>query len=140
MNEKINPGTRAVRAAAAGALISDTFEKSSVLDPTAKEVGWESHRWLRFRNTMGLIRSYLNLFQHSMASSYQPDDMVNALCESNVGIPVHNFRIAWADRKNVSDSATVIAELGAKLEANIVVAEGLPRPLPDFVVRASLKS
>ena len=129
-----------LRGAAAGKLISDRFEKASVLDPTLRELGWETHRWLRFRNSMGLIRSYLQLFQRSMRSPELPDVTYGKLCEADARIPVHSYSIAAAERQNISDLASELVDLGSQLEAKAEIAARLPRPLPHLVVRASLKA
>ena len=128
------------RGAAAGALIAKRFEDPSDLDPAAETLGWESHRWLRFRNAMGLVRGYVNRFQRSMSSPESPDVTYDALCRSNVGIPTHYYPIAASDRANVADLAGDVANLGTKLQAETAIAAHLPKPLPDLVVRASLKA
>jgi predicted acylesterase/phospholipase RssA len=129
------------RGAAAGALIAGRFKGPSVLDPVRPAaIGWENHRWLRFRSTMGALRAYLGRFSAAAGAPLSPDVRYDALVMAATSTPTWTFPIAPTSRANVSALTADSAFLGDHLMAEPAVDNGLPKPSPQLVPRASLKT
>jgi predicted acylesterase/phospholipase RssA len=129
------------RGAAAGALIAGRFKDPSVLSPVKPPaIGWENHRWLRFRSTMGALRAYLGRFSADAGNPEAPDVLYDALVTSAVGTPVWSYPIAAGSRANVSALTGRSANLGDDLVAEATLEDDLPKPSPRLVPRGSLKT
>jgi predicted acylesterase/phospholipase RssA len=130
------------RGAAAGALIASRFAAPSVLDPAKPDaLGWENHRWLRFRSTMGALKAYLTRFSLGANTPEPPDVRYDALVMADQGIPVSSYALVPPEsRAKVSELTSRAATLGDDLAAQPALDGGLPKPSPNLVVRGNLKS
>ena len=130
------------RGAAAGSLIANRFAAPSVLDPVKPDApGWENHRWLRFRSTMGALKAYLTRFSLGANAPEPPDVRYDALVTADKGIPVSSYALIPPEsRANVSELTGRAATLGDDLAAQPALDGGLPKPSPNLVVRGNLKS
>ncbi|HEY0614065.1 MAG TPA: hypothetical protein VGC96_05465, partial [Candidatus Elarobacter sp.] len=128
------------RGAAAGALIASRFEAPSVLDPVAPPaLGWENHRWLRFRSTMESLRSYLSRLSLGTRAAEPPDVPYAALVAATAGTPVRSYPIAAESRAAVGQLTGRAATLGDDLEAEATLGDDFPKPPPTLGNRAGLK-
>jgi len=130
------------RGSAAGTLIASRFVQPSVLDPaTPHALGWENHRWLRFRSTMGALKTYLTRFSLGAGSPEPPDVPYDALIVADAGTPVASHPLLPpASRAEVRTLTDRAAQLGDDLGTQDALDDSLPKPLPGLVVRANLKS
>jgi len=129
------------RGAAAGALIANRFEARSVLNPaTPKPIGWENHRWLRIRTTMGALKAYLGDWTHGYRSPELPDVAYDALITAADGTPATSFPIRASSRPAVQAFADRTAILGADYQQQPTLDDALPSPPPRLVLRRNLKS
>jgi predicted acylesterase/phospholipase RssA len=129
------------RGAAAGTLIASRFTAPSVLDPAKPEApDWENHRWLRFRSTMGALKTYLTRFSHGANAPEPPDVRYDALVNADAGTPVRSYAIPPASRPVISALTGRAATLGDDLAAQPALDDSLPKPSPNLVVRGNLKS
>lgn len=130
-----------LRGAAAGTLIASRFLAPSVLSPEPpKALGWENHRWLRYRSTMGALKSYLSRFAVGTQSPQPPDVPYDALITATVGTPVDTYAIDPTARPAIGELTARTATAGVDLGAQATLDDRLPKPSPRLVVRSNLKS
>ncbi|MDB5069279.1 MAG: hypothetical protein JWM87_390, partial [Candidatus Eremiobacteraeota bacterium] len=128
------------RGSAAGALLAKRFKDPSVLAPDGVGMNWENHRWLRYRSEMGSFKSYLARFAKGFDQSQSPDVKYSALIEATDGTPVHAYALPPESRAAVANVTARAAELGTAIDALSAIDDDLPKPPPNLVVRASLKT
>ncbi len=130
-----------LRGAAAGTLIASRFLAPSVLNPVPPpQLGWENHRWLRYRSTMGALKSYLSRFAFGSRSPQVPDVLYDALVTATAGVPVDTYAIEPSARATISTLTDETATVGDALGAQATLDDRLPKPSPRLVVRSNLKS
>jgi predicted acylesterase/phospholipase RssA len=131
-------GRLRARGAAAGKMIASRFEAPSLLAPGNGSMDWENHRWLRFRSTMGAMRSYLRTFARAWEHPEAPDVPFDSLVRASDGTPAHRYKLPAMARERVASAAENAARLGDDLDALAAIDSGLPQPSPDLVLRPSL--
>jgi predicted acylesterase/phospholipase RssA len=129
-----------LRGAAAGALIAERFTAPSVLPPGPGAMGWENHRWLRFRTALGALQTYLAGFARSASGPLPPDVLYDALIAASDGTPAHHYPLPAEARASIAKLVDTAAELGRDLQAVPGVQSDLPRPSPQLVLRPDLES
>jgi predicted acylesterase/phospholipase RssA len=133
-------GRLRARGSAAGALLAKRFKDPSVLAPDGVGMNWENHRWLRYRSAMGSFKSYLAKFATGFDESQSPDVKYSALIEATAGTPVERYPLPPESRAAIADVTARAAELGTAIDALTAIDDYLPKPPPNLVVRASLKT
>lgn len=129
------------RGSAAGTLIAQRFKDPSVLSPQRPDaIGWENHRWLRFRSTMGALKDYLSHLSRSAGGPEAPDVRYDALTTATNGTPVWSYPIDPAARADIAALTARAATLGDDLTAQPTLDDDLPKPSPRLVARLDLRS
>jgi hypothetical protein len=128
------------RGTAAGALLAERFAAPSVLAPGLGAMGWENHRWLRFRTTMGALQTYLSSFARGTANPMTPDVTYDALVNATDGIPAHQYPLPAGAGAAVAKLVDAAAELGRELQNTPGVQSDLPQPPPQLVLRPDLET
>ena len=128
------------RGTAAGALIAERFREPSQLPPGDGAMDWENHRWLRFRSTMGALRSYLPEFAEAFRAPQALDKPYEDLILATDGTPAHHYEIKAGERANVDTLAKHLADLGDEIFGEKTLEDDLPHPPPQLVLRGSLET
>ncbi|HEY5348675.1 MAG TPA: hypothetical protein VIJ64_03050 [Candidatus Lustribacter sp.] len=128
------------RGTAAGALLAERFEAPSVLTPGPGVMGWENHRWLRFRTALGALQAYLAGFARGASSPMAPDVTYDALINATDGTPAHEYPLPPAARASIAKLVDAAAELGRELQDAPGVQSDLPQPSPQLVLRPDLET
>ncbi len=127
-----------LRGAAAGKLIADRFVEPSLLPPVCGPLDWENHRWLRFRSTMGALRTYLSAFSATIQAPQAPDVTYYDLIRATAGTPVEHYPLPAADLKTIEELTKQIETDGTAIGDAASLTNNLPKPPPLLVQRASL--
>ena len=128
------------RGAAAGTLIASRFKEPSLLPPGGAVMNWENHRWLRYRSAMGSLKAYLSKFAKGYDVPESPDVTYAALIGATDGIPAHTYKLPGGSRAGVAAVTANSSTLGTALDAVTALDDRLPKPSPNLVTRASMKS
>ena len=128
------------RGTAAGERIAGRLLAPSLLDPDQVGMNWENHRWLRLRSTLGALRSDLAAIARAYRGPQAPDVAYDRLILASAGTPVEHFPIEESMRPAVCHLVKRIAELGEIVDRIETLEHGLPKPLPNLAMRASLDS
>jgi predicted acylesterase/phospholipase RssA len=128
------------RGTAAGALLAERFTAPSVLTPGPGAMGWENHRWLRFRTAMGALQTYLAGFARGAANPVAPDVTYDALVNATDGTPAHQYPLPDEARAAIAKLVDTAAELGRELQNMPGVQSDLPQPSPQLVLRPDLET
>lgn len=130
------------RGTAAGALIADRFRTPSPIGPgkNPQEMGWQNHRWLRFRTTLGALRTYLARFATAAGGPVPPDASYRDLVTATAGISVDHYSLPPVARESIAKLVDVLAEIGQELEAQPGLERNLPKPSPQLVLRPDLET
>jgi predicted acylesterase/phospholipase RssA len=128
------------RGTAAGALLAERFDAPSVLDPGSGTMGWENHRWLRFRTALGALQTYLASFARGAGNPIPPDVTYDALIAATDGTPAHHYPLPAAARESIGKLVDAAAQLGRDLQDAPGVQSDLPQPSPQLVLRPDLET
>ena len=129
------------RGAAAGALLASRFRDPSTLDPVKPpQLGWENHRWLRFRTTMSSLRAFLGMFGGDVRNPEAPDVSYSALIEARNGTPARSYPLKTSDRTGVDALVRDTVSLADSYDNLGALDDHQPNPPPHLVPRGSLKS
>ncbi len=126
------------RGAAAGRLIAGRFEAPSVLAPD-RTMGWENHRWLRFRTTMGSLKTYLASLARAAQSPEPPDVTYGALIAAPQGTNAADYPLPPTAGPVVSALVDRAVELGNDLGATRALDDDLPKPTTTLATRGRLQ-
>ena len=126
------------RGEAAGALIASRFAAPSELKPSEVGMNWENHRWLRYRSTMGALKTYLGELARAYSDPESPDTAYSSLIEASSGTPAKHYPLARGIREKVAAVTEQLAGLGEAIGELESLDDNLPKPAPDLVVRPSL--
>jgi hypothetical protein len=127
-----------LRGAAAGKLIAERFLQPSLLPPMCGPLDWENHRWLRFRSTMGALRTYLSAFTNTIRTPQAPDVSYYDLIRATEGTPVEHYPLPPVDLPAIEEITKQLESGGATMCYIASLANDLPKPSPLLVQRASL--
>jgi predicted acylesterase/phospholipase RssA len=128
------------RGTAAGTLLAQRFGEPSVLTPGGAKMGWENHRWLRYRSAMGSLKAYLAKFARGFAQPEPPDVPYSALIAATDGTPAHSYALPGGSQGPIADITVRAAEMGTAIAGLDALDDHLPKPSPNLVVRASLET
>jgi predicted acylesterase/phospholipase RssA len=119
------------RGVAAGRLIAQRFADVGASVPVS-QTGWENHRWLRYRTTMGAIRKYFVAFTRG-ARAAQPsiEQMIRNEAASARTYPL-------SDPEGAIGLTNATVGLGAQYETAGYLDANIPKPAPELVIRPAL--
>ncbi|MGZ3507613.1 MAG: patatin-like phospholipase family protein [Vulcanimicrobiaceae bacterium] len=127
------------RGAAAGRRLVERFGNPDGSGPAdAPEMGWSNHRWLRFRTTMGAMRTYLSEYADVAKSPEPPDPTFAQLIPEHTG--KGSYPVPAGAANDVEAALASSTQLGEQLEAAVALEEELPKPAPDLEVRPALRN
>jgi len=128
------------RGAAAGALIAGRFKTPSLLAPGTGTMNWEMHRWTRLRSALGAGKAYLTALARAVANPEIPDVTYDDLINATGGAPAHHYPLQIGSNARVAEIADRLAQLGTDMAPVSAIDDGLPKPSPALVLRASLEN
>ena len=128
------------RGRVAGQMIAARFDdpRTGMPQSDAPNMNWANHRWLRYRSTMGALRSYLT----SMAFSYrnpQPGDPPFAQFIRQKFTRI-SYRIPARRTPNTQKLTDDAVDLGNALQAEQGFVMNLPQPIAQLGIKPPLQS
>ncbi len=124
------------RGAEAGKRLVQRFgNPSGEGSPDAPEMGWTNHRWLRFRSTMGALRSYTISYAEG-ATSPLPGDSTYAALIAHEG---QSYELPTGSAPMVTTLLNDTVALGGEYAAAADLETNLPKPPPGLAMRAPLQ-
>jgi predicted acylesterase/phospholipase RssA len=127
------------RGAAAGRKLVERFSTPSLLDPANHGMGWENHRWLRYRAAMAAVSDYLDHFADTFGNPEPPDVQYEDLIAATAGTPAAHYAFPSATVRTAAVAATkALTVLAQSWNGSVDFETGAPRPSPQLVIRPKI--
>jgi hypothetical protein len=119
----------------AGVLLSRRFKPGS-----RARLNWDNHRWVRFRSMMASLEEMLEKLGPRLAPDFEPPQPGDVNYAALIARPTDELpSYAWDSRAQRDEALSAVKHLvrlaAAWAEAEVKLADGAPRPMPELRAR-----